>query len=105
MALDRDLLAKVLGMLGSEHAGERAAAAAKADAMVKEAGLTWAQVLSGSPPSRRAPTPEEYSDLMKAMRRAYATEQARKDEADLRKAQRAYQDYMEKKSKMTGRRS
>ena len=42
--LDIDLvrLARILGMLGSEHAGERAAAAAKATALLKSAGLTWA---------------------------------------------------------------
>ena len=38
-------LAKVLGMLGSAHEGERANAAAAADAMVKAAGLTWPFVL------------------------------------------------------------
>jgi hypothetical protein len=35
----------ILGMLGSDHAGERDNAARLADHMVKEAGLTWPQVL------------------------------------------------------------
>jgi hypothetical protein len=35
-----DKLAKVLGMLGSAHDGEVAAAGRRADAMVKGAGLT-----------------------------------------------------------------
>ena len=39
-ALDRDRLVRVLGMLGSEHMGERAAAAAKADALIRAAGIT-----------------------------------------------------------------
>lgn len=34
-------LAKVCGMLGSAHAGERAAAALKATALLSEMGLTW----------------------------------------------------------------
>src|SRR3954462_2039623 len=45
-------LAKVLGMLGSDHDGEIAAAGRRAHAMVKGAGLTWNQVLApaNSPP-------------------------------------------------------
>jgi hypothetical protein len=45
MALDPKAaarLAKVLGLLGSEHAGERAAAAATADRLLRENGWTWA---------------------------------------------------------------
>lgn len=38
-------LAKVLGMLGSEHAGERAAAGAAADRFLKQAELTWGELL------------------------------------------------------------
>jgi hypothetical protein len=41
-----DRLAKLCGMLGSAHAGERAAAAAKADDMVRSMGLRWADVIS-----------------------------------------------------------
>jgi hypothetical protein len=33
-------------MFGSDHDGERAAAAAKADKIVRGAGLTWAQILT-----------------------------------------------------------
>ncbi|HYE52007.1 MAG TPA: hypothetical protein VEB20_20600 [Azospirillaceae bacterium] len=39
-------LARVLGMLGSDHAGERASAALAADRLVKAAGTTWWQLLS-----------------------------------------------------------
>lgn len=42
---DLDRLAKLLGMLGSEHEGERASAALMADKLVRERGLTWPQVL------------------------------------------------------------
>lgn len=38
-------LVKVLGLLGSSHAGERANAAEHASRMLKEAGLTWYDVL------------------------------------------------------------
>jgi hypothetical protein len=50
-----DRLAKILGMLGSAHSCERASAAAKADAMVREAGLTWAQVINVPPLAADAP--------------------------------------------------
>jgi len=43
-------LVKILGLLGSSHAGERASAAAKADALVRGAGLTWKDVVMPSPP-------------------------------------------------------
>jgi len=39
--VDIDRLAKICGMLGSVHPGERAAAALKATVLLKEAGLTW----------------------------------------------------------------
>ena len=42
-------LVKVLGMLGSDHAGERAAAALQASRILKEAGLTWHDVLGVKP--------------------------------------------------------
>jgi hypothetical protein len=38
-------LVKVLGMLGSAHAGERDNAARMATQILKEAGLTWYDVL------------------------------------------------------------
>ena len=43
---DADRLAKLLGMLGSHHDGERAAAGAKADQLVRALGLTWHQVIT-----------------------------------------------------------
>ena len=50
--LDPDLaerLAKLCGMFGSHHAGERAVAAAKADALIREHDLTWGEVLLAHP--------------------------------------------------------
>ena len=43
--LDRDRLAKLLGMLGSAHDGEVVAAARRADAMVRASGLTWRAIV------------------------------------------------------------
>jgi len=42
-------LVKICGMFGSEHPGERAAAAVLADEIVRKAGLTWAQVIASAP--------------------------------------------------------
>lgn len=44
MTLDLDRFRKVLGLLGSDHDGERSAAALRATAMLKEAGMGWADV-------------------------------------------------------------
>jgi hypothetical protein len=40
-----DRLAKLCGMLGSAHDGERAAAAAKADQLIRGLGLTWRDII------------------------------------------------------------
>jgi hypothetical protein len=45
-AFNRATLAKVLEILDSNHAGEALAAAKLASAMVREAGLTWDEVIS-----------------------------------------------------------
>jgi hypothetical protein len=46
-------LAKVCGLLGSDHDGERANAAAQATRLLKEAGLTWEEFVR-----RPCPTPQ-----------------------------------------------
>jgi hypothetical protein len=38
---DRDRLAKLLGLLGSDHAGERDAAALAAHRFLQQRGMTW----------------------------------------------------------------
>jgi hypothetical protein len=43
--LDRELLGKLLGMLGSAHDGEALSAARKADELIRNAGLSWFEVL------------------------------------------------------------
>jgi hypothetical protein len=55
-ALDRDKLAKMLGMLGSRHDGEVAAAGRSARTLLEDAGTTWSEVLTspdGAGPSER----------------------------------------------------
>lgn len=52
----REKLAAVLGMLGSDHAGERAAAALIAARIAREAGLTWSELLAGSAEKPATPT-------------------------------------------------
>jgi hypothetical protein len=47
---DRERVAKLLGMLGSEHDGEVVAAGRAADRLVRASGLTWRAVLVGAPP-------------------------------------------------------
>jgi hypothetical protein len=45
-------LVKLLGMLRSDHGGERAAAALKANALVREHGLVWSDVIPITLPQR-----------------------------------------------------
>jgi len=53
--LDRDRLARVLGMLGSAHDGEIIAAARQAERLRADAGLTWTDIVIPrlSAPQRR----------------------------------------------------
>jgi hypothetical protein len=44
-------LVKLLGMLGSAHDGERAAAGLKAHELVRRHGLTWSDILLAAPAS------------------------------------------------------
>ena len=48
-AAERERLARILGMLGSEYEGERASAALQAEAFRKKHGLTWAELLTLPP--------------------------------------------------------
>jgi hypothetical protein len=43
------LVVKLCGLFSSEHAGERASAAAKADAIIRQHGLTWPDVIRPAP--------------------------------------------------------
>ena len=56
----RAKLAAILGRLGSEFDGERAAAGLMADRLVREAGLTWPDVLAAPPPATPPPPIEDW---------------------------------------------
>ena len=62
-----DRLAKVAGLLGSSHDGERSAAAYRATEILRELGLTWRELVEracAEPPQARIEPPEEEgSDL------------------------------------------
>jgi hypothetical protein len=46
---DRERLVKLLGMLGSAHDGERAAAGLKAHELIRRHGLTWSDIVLALP--------------------------------------------------------
>ena len=52
---NRIKLAKILGMTGGAHDGERAAAAERANAFVRGLDLTWDDVLTPPPPPQAPP--------------------------------------------------
>ena len=54
-ALDRQRLAKLLGMMGSAHDGEVVAAARQAERLRADAGLTWHDIVL---PALPAPRPQ-----------------------------------------------
>jgi hypothetical protein len=54
-------LAKICGMFGSEHEGERATAAAMADHFVRSRGLTWPQVIGKTPLIVKVPDPPAWT--------------------------------------------
>jgi hypothetical protein len=66
-ALDRERLARLLGMLGSEHEGEVVAAARQAERLRRQAGATWFEILaspSPSAPPHGAPVPAEVAEML-----------------------------------------
>jgi hypothetical protein len=63
-SLDRDRLARVLGMLGSAHDGEALAAARQAERLRAEAGLTWGEILLLRLPAPRRQHVETFADAI-----------------------------------------
>ena len=65
--IPRDRLQKLCGLFGSQHDGERAAAAALADQLVRSAGLTWRDVIRWPEPAQPGPRtggiPDDWHDL------------------------------------------
>ena len=62
-----DLLGKVLGMTGSDHDGEALVACRRANAMLRDAGVSWRDVLA-LPQSKGAPF-SAYTNPWAPMRR------------------------------------
>ena len=61
--VDRQRLARVCGLFGSDHDGEALAAARQAEKIRKKVGLTWEELLVPSIRPRLAdPSPEELTD-------------------------------------------
>jgi hypothetical protein len=61
--VDRQRLARVCGLFGSDHDGEALAAARQAEKIRKKVGLTWEELLVPFPRQRAAdPPPEELTD-------------------------------------------
>ncbi len=54
-AIDLSRLGKICGLFSSDHVGERAEAARRADAIVKAAGLTWPDLLLTPARAHREP--------------------------------------------------
>ena len=59
--IDPDLLAKVCGLLGSDHDGERSAAAYRASQMLRAAGLTWRELVERACIGMPTPTVPPFS--------------------------------------------
>jgi hypothetical protein len=59
---DRDRLARILGMLGSDYPGERDNAARMAAAFVRERGTTWPDILGARPLDDPATRPQPSTD-------------------------------------------
>lgn len=68
-ASDRERLARLLGMLGSDHLGEVANAGRLADKMVRAAGLTWPDIIA---PARSPPDGDADTDPIRDWRRTAA---------------------------------
>jgi len=61
--VDRQRLARVCGLLGSDHDGEVLAAARQAEKIRQKLGLTWEELLVPSARSRSAdPSPDNLTD-------------------------------------------
>ena|SRR5215211_6431774 len=77
-------LVKLCGMLGSEHDGERAAAAMKADQLLREHGLRWSDAIRLTPHKpTHAPEPDDDVGDWRAVCRACQRHAARLSDWEL----------------------
>jgi hypothetical protein len=64
-ALDRERLARLLGMLGSDHDGEALAAARMAERLRRQAGTTWFEILASPAPAQHGmPMPAAVAGML-----------------------------------------
>jgi hypothetical protein len=83
--LDRERLTKLLGMLGSDHDGEIAAAGRAADRLVRGAGLRWPDIVQPAlPPPGGADTIDDpirfvlaFVDVLNDWEKRFAAARAR----------------------------
>jgi len=81
-ATDAAKLARILGLLGSDQPGERAAAAEAAHRMVSRLGLRWEDILAPPPKPARLPPSPSHDALDAAQSRL---RQSMRENADLRR--------------------
>lgn len=81
-ATDAAKLARILGLLGSDQPGERAAAAEAAHRMVGRLGLRWEDILAPPPKPTRLPSSPSHDALDAAQSRL---RQSMRENADLRR--------------------
>ncbi|SDB73229.1 hypothetical protein [Belnapia rosea] len=79
---DAAKLARILGLLGSDQAGERAAAGMAAHRLVTRLGLRWEDILGPPPESRPPPASPSHDALAAAQSRL---RQSIRENADLRR--------------------
>jgi TPR repeat protein len=95
LTLDRDKLAKILGLLGSDKLGEVMSAAKAADALIRDADTSWAEVLNQTAVADDARTVHngnallaENAKLRATVRRLWAENRALREQASRRLAHR-----------------
>jgi hypothetical protein len=65
-----ELLARICGMMGSDHDGERAAAALQASRLLQRHGLTWRDVLLPPAATYSPPQPPHVAAAERVLRQA-----------------------------------
>ncbi|MFC0408238.1 hypothetical protein [Roseomonas elaeocarpi] len=105
-ASDLAKLVRVLGLLGSEHDGERAAAAMAAHRLIKRSGLSWQQLLGPAQAASRGPAAsrrpaEDPAEALKAT--SSRLRQAQRENDDLQRQIRRLRQRLE--ASYQGRRS
>lgn len=81
---DLERFRRLAGMLGSEHVGERAAAALKCSEMLRAAGLTWSSVS----------LPVEQPDVLAQRRRTMSADLREMVERTQRESEAMYHEYV-----------